>query len=474
MSANSQDNNTNNDSTVIDRTEALGHSSIKKLLVEYGGPAIVAMTASSLYNMVDSIFIGQGVGPLAISGLALTFPVMNLSAAFGAMIGVGASTLLSVKLGEGDKVTAKRVLGNVINLNVLLGLVFMAVMLYFLDPILYFFGASKDTIVYAKEYLTIILYGNVITHTYLGLNATLRSAGHPHKAMVLTIVTVVLNTILDPIFIYPLNMGIAGAAWATVIAQSVPLISLIIHFCNKKELIHFSKDIFIPRWNIIKDTIAIGLSPLSMQAAACCVVIIINKSLKFYGGADGDLAIGAFGIVTKLAMFCVMMIMGLNQGMQPIVGYNYGATKYERVKQAFRYTVYIGTVFATLFFVIAEVFPELVVKVFTKESKLIELSVYGLRISSVFFPILGFQIVSTALFQSLGLAKTSIFLSLTRQVIFLIPFLLILPKFWGLTGVWFSMPASDITTCIITFFMIRRLFRRFKKQEQKSNASANL
>ena len=447
MSDDSQKNNTNSNSTVIDRTEALGHSSIKKLLVEYAGPAIVAMTASSLYNMVDSIFIGQGVGPLAISGLALTFPVMNLSAAFGAMIGVGASTLLSVKLGEGDKVTAKRVLGNVINLNVLLGLVFMAVMLYFLDPILYFFGASKDTIVYAKEYLTIILYGNVITHTYLGLNATLRSAGHPHKAMILTIVTVVLNTILDPIFIYPLKMGIAGAAWATVIAQSVPLISLIIHFCNKRELIHFSKDIFIPRWNIVKDTIAIGLSPLSMQAAACCVVIIINKSLKFYGGADGDLAIG---------------------------GYNYGATKYERVKQAFKYTVYIGTVFATLFFVVAEVFPEFAVKVFTNEPRLIELSVYGLRVSSVFFPILGFQIVSTALFQSLGLAKTSIFLSLTRQVIFLIPFLLTLPKFWGLTGVWFSMPASDITTCIITFFMIRRLFRRFKKQEQKSNASANL
>lgn len=455
----------NSKPSVIDRTEALGHSSIKKLLLEYGGPAIVAMTASSLYNMVDSIFIGQGVGPLAISGLALTFPVMNLSAAFGAMVGVGASTLLSVKLGEGDKITAKRVLGNVINLNVLLGLVFMAVMLYYLDPILYFFGASNDTIGYAREYLQIILYGNVITHTYLGLNATLRSAGHPHKAMILTVVTVVLNCILDPIFIYPLKMGIAGAAWATVIAQSVPLISLIIHFCNKRELIHFNKDIFIPRWNIVRDTIAIGLSPLSMQAAACCVVIIINKSLKYYGGNDGDLAIGAYGIITKLAMFCVMMIMGLNQGMQPIVGYNYGATKYDRVKQAYKYTVWIATLFTTLFFIIAEFFPYYAVKVFTNEPKLIDLSIYGLRTSSVFFPILGFQIVSTALFQSMGLAKTSIFLSLTRQFIFLIPFLIILPKYWGLTGVWFSLPASDITTCIITAYMVRRLFKKFKKKD---------
>ncbi|MBP5467931.1 MAG: MATE family efflux transporter [Candidatus Riflebacteria bacterium] len=455
----------NSKPSVIDRTEALGNSSIKKLLIEYAGPAMIAMTASSLYNMVDSIFIGQGVGPLAISGLALTFPVMNLSAAFGAMVGVGASTLLSVKLGEGDKITAKRVLGNVINLNVLLGLVFMAVMLYYLDPILYFFGASNDTIGYAREYLQIILYGNVITHTYLGLNATLRSAGHPHKAMILTVVTVVLNCILDPIFIYPLKMGIAGAAWATVIAQSVPLISLIIHFCNKRELIHNNKDIFIPRWKIVREPIAIGLSPLSMQAAACCVVIIINKSLKYYGGNDGDLAIGAYGIITKLAMFCVMMIMGLNQGMQPIVGYNYGATKYDRVKQAYKYTVWIATLFTTLFFIIAEFFPYYAVKVFTNEPKLIDLSIYGLRTSSVFFPILGFQIVSTALFQSMGLAKTSIFLSLTRQFIFLIPFLIILPKYWGLTGVWFSLPASDITTCIITAYMVRRLFKKFKKKD---------
>ena len=453
----------NNAQKLNDRTEALGTGSIKKLLIEYAGPAIVAMTASSLYNMVDSIFIGHGVGPLAISGLALTFPVMNLSAAFGAMVGVGASTLLSVKLGEGDKDTARRVLGNVVNLNVLLGLSFMAIMLYYLDPLLYFFGASDDTIVYAREYLQIILLGNTITHTYLGLNATLRSAGYPQKAMKQTLTAVILNTILDPIFIYPMKMGVAGAACATVIAQLVPLIASLKHFSNKTELIHFSRDIFVPRWDIIKESLAIGMSPLCMQMAACCVVIIINKSLNHYGGADGDLAIGAYGIVTKLAMFFVMIIMGLNQGMQPIVGYNYGAKKYDRVKRVFKYTVECATVLSIVFFLISELCPEIAVKVFTTESKLIELAVNGLKVSSILFPIVGFQIVSVAFFQSMGLAKTSIFLSLTRQFLFLIPYLLILPRFFGINGVWFSLPASDLTASILTAVMIRRLFKKFDR-----------
>ena len=454
------ENNAN--SKVIDRTEALGKSSVKKLLLEYAGPAIIAMTASSLYNMVDSIFIGQGVGPMAISGLALTFPVMNLSAAFGAMVGVGASTLLSVKLGEGDKDTARRVLGNVVNLNILLGLSFMFIMLYYLDPILYFFGASENTIGYAREYLQIILLGNAITHTYLGLNATMRSAGHPRKSMVFTLVTVVLNTILDPIFIYPLKMGIAGAAWATVIAQCVPLILEIIHFSNPKELIHFSRDIFVPRWNIIRDSLAIGLSPLCMQAAACCVVIVINKSLSYYGGAEqGDLAIGAYGIITKLGMFVVMMIMGLNQGMQPIAGFNYGAKKYDRVKRVFWYTVEVATVFSCIFFLVAEFIPELAVKVFTTEPKLIEIAVYALRSSSVCFPVLGLCIVTTAFFQSMGLAKTSIFLSLTRQFLFLIPFLMILPRYWGINGVWYSLPSSDAAATLLSSIMVYRLFKKF-------------
>lgn len=452
---------------VIDRTEALGVSSIKKLLIEYGGPGVVAMTASSLYNMVDSIFIGQGVGPMAISGLALTFPVMNLSAAFGAMVGVGASTLLSVKLGEGDKDTAKRILGNVVNLNVLLGLSFMIIMLLYLDPILYFFGASENTIGYAREYLQIILYGNTITHTYLGLNATLRSAGHPRKAMIYTLITVALNTILDPIFIYPLKMGIAGAAWATVIAQCVPLVLELIHFSNQKELIHFSREIFVPRWDIVKESLYIGLSPLCMQAAACCVVIVINKSLSFYGGSEqGDLAIGAYGIITKLAMFVVMMIMGLNQGMQPIAGYNYGAKKYDRVKQVYWYTVFVATVFTVLFFFVAELCPELAVKVFTTEQKLIDIAVYALKASSVCFPVLGLCIVTTAFFQSMGLAKTSIFLSLTRQFIFLIPFLMVLPKYWGINGVWYSLPASDAAATLLSAIMVYRLFRKFNKQAE--------
>ena len=451
-----------NTNKTIDRTEALGTASVKKLLWEYGGPAIIAMTATSLYNMADSIFIGHGVGPMAIAGLALTFPVMNLSAAFGAMVGVGASTLLSVKLGEGDKDTARRVLGNVVNLNVVLGFVFMVIMLYYLDPILYFFGASDNTIGYAREYLRIILAGNIITHTYLGLNATMRSAGHPRKAMILTVITVILNIILDPIFIYPMKMGIAGAAWATVISQCVPLILQLVHFSNQKELISFSKEIFIPKWNIIRDSLSIGLSPLCMQAAACCVVIVFNKSLNHYGGADSDLAIGAYGIITKLVMFVVMIVMGLNQGMQPIAGYNYGAKKFDRVKKVLQYTVNMATIFTTLFFVVAEFFPEYPIELFTTEQRLIELSVYGLKVSSVVFPLVGFQIVVTAFFQSIGLAKTSIFLSLTRQFIFLIPFLIILPKYWGIAGVWLSLPVSDFSSCVVTAYMIHRLLKNFK------------
>lgn len=262
-------------------------------------------------------------------------------------------------------------------------------------------------------------------------------------------------------------MGIAGAAWATVIAQCVPLVLELIHFSNQKELIHFSREIFVPRWDIVKESLYIGLSPLCMQAAACCVVIVINKSLSFYGGSEqGDLAIGAYGIITKLAMFVVMMIMGLNQGMQPIAGYNYGAKKYDRVKQVYWYTVFVATVFTVLFFFVAELCPELAVKVFTTEQKLIDIAVYALKASSVCFPVLGLCIVTTAFFQSMGLAKTSIFLSLTRQFIFLIPFLMVLPKYWGINGVWYSLPASDAAATLLSAIMVYRLFRKFNKQAE--------
>ena len=281
----------------------LGTKPIGKLLTQYAIPAIIAMTASSLYNMVDSIFIGQGVGPLAISGLAITFPFMNLGAAFGAMVGVGASTLISVKLGQRDYDTAQTVLGNVITLNVIIGVAFSIITLMFLDPILYFFGASADTIGYARDYMEIILAGNIITHMYLGLNAVIRASGHPQKAMYATINTVIINTILDPIFIYGFDWGIRGAAIATIIAQIISLVWQLKILSNKNELLHLRRGIYHLQGKIVKNIIAIGLSPFCMNVASCFIVIFINKGLKQY---DGDLAIGAYGIVNRLVFICVM------------------------------------------------------------------------------------------------------------------------------------------------------------------------
>lgn len=444
---------------------ALGTEKIGKLLMQYAIPAIIAMTAASLYNMVDSIFIGQGVGTLAISGLALTFPLMNLAAAFGSLVGVGAATLVSVKLGQKDYDTAQRVLGNVVILNIIVGLVFTFLTLIFLDPILYFFGASEDTIGYARDYMLIILAGNVITHLYLGLNSVLRAAGHPQKAMVATIITVILNTILDPIFIFVFDMGIQGAAIATILAQVVSLIWLIVIFKNKNELIHFRKGIFQLKRRIVIDSLSIGMSPFLMNLAATFVVIFINQGLKKHGG---DLAIGAYGIVNRLVFLFIMIVMGINQGMQPIAGYNFGAKLYDRVTKVLKLSIYAATTVTTLGFLIGMFIPELAVSVFTSDAELIRLSAEGMRIVVIFFPIIGFQIVTSNFFQSIGMARKAIFLSLTRQVLFLIPCLLILPHYMGTFGVWVSMPIADLAASIASAIMLWHQFKVFKSGKVSS------
>lgn len=439
----------------------LGTERIGKLLMQYAIPAIIAMTASSLYNMVDSIFIGHGVGPLAISGLAITFPLMNLAAAFGSLVGVGASTLISVKLGQKDYTTAQHILGNVVSLNLLIGLLFTLVSLLFLDPILYFFGASDATLPYARDYMITILLGNVITHMYLGLNSVLRSAGHPQKAMAATILTVVINTLLDPLFIYTFHMGIRGAAIATVLAQVISLCWLIKIFCNKEELLHLKRGIYRLKMTLVENIIGIGLAPFFMNLASCFIVILINKGLKLY---DGDLAIGAFGIVNRIVFLFVMIVMGLNQGMQPIAGYNFGAQHYHRVNQVMKYTVIAATIVTTTGFLVGELMPELAVSAFTTDAQLIQLSANGLQVVVLFFPIIGFQMVTSNFFQSIGMAKKAIILSLSRQVLILIPCLLILPLFWGVKGVWYSMPISDITASIIAGTMLYAQFKHFKQQ----------
>lgn len=438
----------------------LGTERIGKLLTQYAVPAIIAMTASSLYNMVDSIFIGHGVGPLAISGLAVTFPLMNLAAAFGSLVGVGASTLISVKLGQKDYDTAHKILGNVVVLNLLIGIVFTIVTLAFLDPILYFFGASKATLPYARDYMVTILLGNVVTHMYLGLNSVLRSAGHPQKAMLATIFTVVVNTILDPVFIYGFGWGIRGAAIATILAQILSFIWLFKIFCNKNEVLHFHRGIYRLKRVLVENIIGIGLAPFFMNVASCFIVILINKGLKLY---DGDLAIGAFGIVNRISFLFVMIVMGLNQGMQPIAGYNFGAKQYHRVNQVMKLTVIAATLITTTGFLVGELMPKLAVSAFTNDETLINISAQGLRIVVMFFPIIGFQMVTSNFFQSIGMARKAIILSLSRQVLILIPCLIILPMFWDAKGVWLSMPISDAAASIIAAIMLYKQFQTFKR-----------
>ena len=437
----------------------LGTERIGKLLTQYAIPAIIAMTASSLYNMADSIFIGHGVGPLAISGLALTFPLMNLAAAFGSLVGVGASTLVSVKLGQKDYEGANRVLGNVLVLNVLLGVAFTFVFLFLLDPILYFFGASENTISYARDYMQIILYGNVVTHMYLGLNAVLRSSGFPKLAMYATLASVVINCILNQIFIFGFGWGIKGSAWATVISQVISLTGQMIHFSRLSQLLHFKKGIYKLKKEIVKGILYIGMSPFLMNLCSCLIVILINRGLKEYGG---DMAIGAYGIVNRIIFLFVMIIMGFNQGMQPIAGYNFGARLYPRVTEVTKLTMKWAIGVATTGFLLCQLFPTLIVNMFTTDDELVKAAVFGLHIVFAVFPIVGFQMVATNFFLSIGMSKKAIFLSLTRQLLFLIPCLIILPRFFGTLGVWISMPVADTIATVVTAIVLVNQFKKFK------------
>lgn len=437
----------------------LGTKPVSSLLVQYALPAIVAMVASSLYNMVDSIFIGQGVGALAISGLAITFPFMNLSAAFGAAIGVGASTFLSVKLGQRDYDIANKILGNNVMLNIIVGIIFGGLGLLFLDPILRFFGASDATLPYAHDYMVIILLGNAITHLTLGLNAVLRSAAKPRLAMCITIFTVVINAILDPIFIYTLGLGIRGAAYATILSQLLALIWQWVLFSNKKEMLHFEYSKFHLDRRIISNILSIGISPFAMNACACLVVIFINNSLQQYGG---DMAVGAFGISNRIAFIFVMVTIGVCQGMQPIAGYNYGAQNYNRMLEVLKLAAIAGTAVCAVGFLIAMVFPRVCARMFTTDEVLIAHSVVAMRYIMAVFIIIGAQMVITNFFQSIGKAKISIFLSLSRQLIFLVPLLAILPKHMGLNGVWLAMPLSDAIAAIMAYAMLWFYIKRLK------------
>lgn len=438
----------------MSRTAELGVQPVHKLLFKYAMPAIIAMTATSLYNIVDSIYIGHGCGALALGALTVAKPFMDICAAFGSLVGVGASSLLAIYLGEKDYEKANRVLGNVIVMNVILSAVVMTVGLIWLDPILMAFGASEDTLLYAHEYMEVILYGNILTHIYFGLNALLRSAGHPRFSMVATIVAVVVNIMLDPLFIFGMGMGVRGAALATVLSQAVAVVWQITKFFNKDELVHFHRGIWRLNREITGRALAIGMSPFLYNIAHCFVVIIINNQLKTFGG---DMAIASYGVINRLTFVFAMMVMGFNQGMQPIAGYNYGAKKYDRVLKSFMITSLYATGVMGVVFLLGELCPEVVTRMFTHDETLVALTIRPMRIICSTMLIIGFQMVTGNLFTSIGQAGKSIFLSLTRQVLYLIPLTLLLPLWFSdpLDGVWWSIPVSDALSAVTAVIVLR-------------------
>ena len=442
----------------------LGQKPVGQLLWQYALPAIVAMTASSLYNIIDRAMIGQIVGPEAIAGLGITFPFMNLSAAFGAAVGVGSSTCISVKLGQRDYDTAQHLLGNTVTLNLIIGFVFMVICLLFLDPILLFFGASKVTLPYAREFMTVILLGNMVTHMYFGMNAVLRAAGKPRHAMYATLFTVACNIVLVIAFVWWFRWGIRGAALATVTSQSLALCWQMWIFSDKNELLHLKRGIYRLKAQLVKNIIAIGISPFLMQTTSCVIVIFMNNQFVRYGG---DMAVGAYSIANSMVMVFFMFVMGMIQGMQPIVGYNYGAEKYDRMFRCLWLTITCATIILLIGWGLSMAFPHQIARIFTTDETLLNLSARGLRIDMLVFFVVGSQAVITNFFQCIGKVKVSIFLSLSRQLFLLLPMAYVFPLFWDLDGVWFSMPASDFGSFAMTIPMLMWYMRKLKVNSEK-------
>ena len=435
----------------------LGEAPIGKLLVEYSIPAIIGMTLTSLYNIIDSIFIGHGVGALAISGLAITFPLMNLLVAFCTLVGVGGATLSSIRLGQKDKKGAEDILGNVAILCVINAIFYGGLAFIFLEPILFFFGASEATLPYARDFMQVLLLGNPVSFLFIGLNNVMRATGYPKKAMLSSLLTVGVNIILAPIFIFVLNWGIRGAALATICSQFIGMLWVLYHFYSPKTYIRFQRHSMRLKQHIIANIFAIGMSPFVMNVCACCIVIFINNRLLNYGG---DMAIGAFGILNRIQMLFVMIVMGITMGMQPITGYNYGAQHFDRVKRTLKLGITAGCIITTLGFIIGELFPGIFVGMFTDNHELTDEATLALRIGILSFPVVGAQIVITQFFQSIGKARISIFLSLSRQLLFLLPGLAFLPPFYGVEGVWFSMPLSDALAFAVAALMLAYHYKK--------------
>lgn len=440
---------------------------VAKLLWNYSVPAIIATVSISLYNLIDRAFIGQGVGPYAISGLALTLPVITLLQAFGTLIGVGASSRISIVLGMKDKIWAEKILGNSLVLTFIFAAVVSGFCLLFLDELLLAFGGSAKTIPFAKEYLQILLPGSIFSNIYFSFTSIIRATGYPQKSMRIILIGVVLNIILDPIFIFIFHMGIRGAAIATVISMIVASVFAIKHFVDKSSLIRFKRHGFALKRKILINVTTIGMSPFIMNFVAAFIAITLNKFLVDYGG---DLAIGAFGIINSLLVFFIMIAFGLCQGMQPIIGYNYGAGKKKRVKDTLFLAIKVSLLinfFGSLFTLI---FPQFLVGIFTTDKELMDITVYGLRICFITITLVGVQVIFASFYQSIGKASLAIFMSLCRQIIFLIPALFLFSNMYGLTGIWIATPVSDI----LSFFVVMAVYRAQKKIFYPSSAAREM
>ena len=463
-------------------TLSLGTDNIGSLLWRYAAPAIIAMASNSIYHIIDSIFVGHGVGGAAIAGMAITMPIMNIAGAFGAMVGVGAAARMSIRLGEGNMQAAEKTLANAVMLNLILGFALMAFMLIFLDPILQLFSggnASAETIGYARDFMRIILLGNMTQHMYLGLNEQIRASGYPQKSMRIILTAVALNLCLNPLFIFKFGWGIKGSALATVISQAVSFLIASSHFCQKSSFVRFRRAAFVLDWKIIKAIISIGLAPFMVNICASLVAAFVNTALLKYGGtgvhdvvqtthASADIFVGAYGIANRVVMLLIMVIQGLNQGMQPIVGYNFGAKQYDRVRKALYMTIGCGMTISTLGFLACQIFPEGIASLFVDSAKggdetlMIAAASQAMRIIVTMFPLVGFQIVAAAFFQYIGHAKLAIFVSMTRQMLFLLPLLWIIPRHMGATGVWMSMPIADCASITLAAILLYRELKRLR------------
>ena len=444
----------------MDSSKQLGEENIGKLLIKFSVPAIIGMLVNGLYNVVDRIFIGRGIGKLALSGVTVTFPIAIMIMAFAMLVGIGSAALISIKLGQQKKEEAEHILGNAFTLLIILSILVTVLGLIFLEPLLLKIGASKDILPYAKEYIIIILIGAIFQSVGFGLNNTIRSEGNPRAAMFTMLIGGILNTILDPIFIFIFHMGTRGAAIATIISQAVSMIWVLYYFFGGNSVLKIRYKNLKLDTKVVKSIFAIGMSPFSMQLAASIVSIISNRSLVKYGG---DLALGAMGVIMSVVMMVLMPTFGINQGCQPIIGYNYGAKNYKRVKHALKLAILAATAITTTGFMLIQVFPRQIISLFNKDPELIAIGSHGIRIYLLMLPIIGFQIVSSNYFQAIGKAKISIFLGLSRQVILLIPLLFILPRFFGLNGVWMSGPCSDAIASIITAIFIFVEIRHLNK-----------